>query len=106
MPSIGIDDRVAEAERFGVVHRVDRGRGDRSTNRFMVDITEPIVAAYGEIHRYVGNELIATWKLADGIADAHCVRACFDAFDSLAAEPGLCARFRHAGALVMPKGSS
>jgi adenylate cyclase len=29
--------------------------------------------------------LIATWKLADGVADAHCVRACFDALDRLAA---------------------
>jgi hypothetical protein len=42
----------------------------------VVDITQPIVAADGEIHRYVGDELIASWKLADGIADAHCVRAC------------------------------
>jgi adenylate cyclase len=53
-------------------------------NRFVVDITDPIVAAYGEIHRYVGDELIATWKLADGIADARCLRACFDVLDRMA----------------------
>jgi len=57
----------------------------RLVNRFVIDLTEPIVAASGEIHRYVGDELIATWKLADGVADAHCVRACFDALDRLAA---------------------
>jgi adenylate cyclase len=41
------------------------------------------VAARGEIHRYVGDEMIATWKLVDGVADANCVRACFDALDRL-----------------------
>jgi hypothetical protein len=44
-----------------------------------------MVAAYGEIHRYVGDELIATWKLSNGIADAHCVRARFDAPERLTA---------------------
>jgi adenylate cyclase len=75
---IDIEGSTALAERLGefAFHRL--------INRFVVDITDPIVAAYGEIHRYVGDELIATWKLADGIADAHCVRACFEAFDRLA----------------------
>ena len=76
---IDIEGSTTLAERLGELafHRL--------VNRFVVDITDPIVAAYGEIHRYVGDELIATWKLADGIADAHCVRACFDALDRLAA---------------------
>jgi adenylate cyclase len=75
---IDIEGSTALAERLGELafHRL--------VSRFVVDITVPIVAAYGEIHRYVGDELIATWKLADGIADAHCVRACFDALDRLA----------------------
>ena len=76
---IDIEGSTALAERLGELafHRL--------VNRFVLDITDPIVAAYGEIYRYVGNELIATWKLADGIEDAHCVRACFDALDRLAA---------------------
>ena len=45
---------------------------------------QPIVAARGEIHRYVGDELIATWKLEEGIADGRCVAACFAAIDRLA----------------------
>jgi adenylate cyclase len=56
----------------------------RLVNRFVVDLTEPIVAARGEIHRYVGDELIVTWKLEEGIADARCVEACFAAMDRLA----------------------
>jgi adenylate cyclase len=75
---IDIEGSTALAERLGefAFHRL--------INRFVVDVSEPIVAAYGEIHRYVGDELIASWKLADGITDAHCVRACFDALDRLA----------------------
>jgi adenylate cyclase len=75
---IDIEGSTALAERLGELafHRL--------VSRFVLDITDPIVAAYGEIHRYVGDELIATWKLADGISDAHCVRACFDALDRLA----------------------
>ena len=84
---IDIEGSTALAERLGELafHRL--------VNRFVVDITDPIVAAYGEIHRYVGDELIATWKLADGLADARCVRACFDALDRLAA---LTLEYQHA----------
>ena len=69
---------MALAERLGELafHRL--------VNRFVVDVTTPIVAARGEIHRYVGDQVIASWKLPVGIADAHCVRACFAALDRLA----------------------
>jgi adenylate cyclase len=56
----------------------------RLLNRFVLDLTRPIVAARGEIHRYVGDELIATWKLEEGTADGRCVAACFAAIDQLA----------------------
>jgi adenylate cyclase len=48
----------------------------RLLNRFVTDLTDPIVAARGEIYSYVGDELIATWKLEEGISQARCVRAC------------------------------
>jgi adenylate cyclase len=57
----------------------------RLVNRFVVDLSEAIVAWRGEVHKYVGDELIATWRLRDGVAEARCVRACFEAFDRLAA---------------------
>src|SRR5215469_1669760 len=64
---IDIEGSTALAERLGefAFHRL--------INRFVVDISEQIMAAYGEIHRYVGDKLIASWKLADGVAAAHCV---------------------------------
>jgi adenylate cyclase len=75
---VDLEGSTSLAERLGELafHRL--------VNRFVVDITAPIVATSGEVYRYVGDELIATWKLPDGIVDAHCVRACFAALDRLA----------------------
>jgi adenylate cyclase len=56
----------------------------RLVNRFIDDLTAPIVASRGEIHRYIGDEVIATWKLKDGIIDSRCIAACFAAIDQLA----------------------
>jgi adenylate cyclase len=75
---IDMEGSTALAERLGPLafHRL--------VNRFVNDLTGPIVAARGEIHRYVGDELIATWKFEEGIADGRCVAACFAAIEELA----------------------
>ncbi len=52
-------------------------------NRFIADVTDAIVRHRGEIHKYVGDELIVTWKLAAGLKNARCVRGCFDALARL-----------------------
>jgi adenylate cyclase len=76
---IDLERSTALAERLGdlAFHRL--------VSRFVSDSTDPIVKASGEIYRYVGEELIANWGLADDIAKAHCVRGCFGAPDRLAA---------------------
>jgi adenylate cyclase len=68
----------------GLAERLGPLAFHRLVNRFVNDLTQPIVAARGEIHRYIGDELIATWKLEEGIADGQCVGACFAAIDQLA----------------------
>ena len=68
----------------GLAERLGPLAFHRLLNRFVLDLTQPIVAARGEIHRYIGDELIATWKLKEGIADGRCVAACFAAIDQLA----------------------
>ena len=74
---IDVEGSTGLAERLGPLafHRL--------LNRFVTDLTDPIVAARGEIYSYVGDELIATWKLHEGIAQARCVVACFAAIDLL-----------------------
>ncbi len=68
----------------GLAERLGPLAFHRLVNHFVDDLTQPIVAARGEIHRYIGDELIATWKLEEGIADGRCVAACFGAVDRLA----------------------
>jgi len=75
---IDMKDSTAAAERLGEVdfHRL--------LNRFVNDLTGSIVVQKGRIHKYVGDELIATWPLAEGLKDARCLHACFGAIERLA----------------------
>lgn len=68
----------------GLAERLGPLAFHRLLNWFVLDLTEPIVAARGEIHRYVGDELIATWTLKNGIGSARCIEACFAAMERLA----------------------
>jgi adenylate cyclase len=52
-------------------------------NRFIADVSDAIIGQRGEIHKYVGDELIVTWKLAAGLKEARCLRGCFEALDRL-----------------------
>jgi adenylate cyclase len=77
---IDMEGSTRLAERLGPIafHRL--------LNRFVTDLTEPILSAHGEIYSYVGDELIATWRLDQGVAQARCIIACFDALDAIAAK--------------------
>src|SRR5208337_4490141 len=103
-PMMNMEGSTGLAERLGPLafHRL--------LNRFVTDLTDPIVAARGEIYSYVGDELIATWKLDEGIARARSVAACFAASDQLEraapdyrSEFGVAVKFRtglHCGPVV------
>lgn len=50
---------------------------------FFSDIAAPIARYGGETHRYIGDEVVVTWKLDDAARDARCIRCVF-AIDRLA----------------------
>ena len=68
-----------------IAERLGEERFLHFLNRFITDLSLAIAEAGGEIHKYVGDEIIATWTLAAGLTEAACVRACFAALDRLAA---------------------
>jgi adenylate cyclase len=80
-------------------------------NRFVADLSLAIAGEGGEIHKYVGDEVIATWRLSRAGAPQAAIRACFTARARLAAhaadyqrEFGLVPEFRaalHSGPLVI-----
>jgi len=70
---------TAIAERLGEARFLD------FLNRFITDVSLAIAETGGEIHKYVGDEVIATWAPGAADAGADSVRACFAALDRLAA---------------------
>lgn len=63
-------------------------------SRFIGDVSASVVRHRGEVHRYVGDEVILTWVADEGLRDASCVRAAFAIADTLdAAVPAYEAEF-------------
>jgi len=54
-------------------------------NDVWFDISDAVAACAGEIYKYVGDEIIVTWSVRWGVANARCLRLC-------AAIPGALAR--------------
>jgi class 3 adenylate cyclase len=103
---LDIADSTALAEQLGEVRVHDL------ITRFFFDIDEPIADQGGEVHAYVGDEVIVTWPLSgDPERNARSLR-CFFAIEekmvdlaaSYAQEFGVVPRFRagiHAGPVVV-----
>jgi adenylate cyclase len=53
-------------------------------NDFYYDLTEPILQHKGEIYKYVGDEIIITWKNPAGFESERCLR-CFFAIEEIIA---------------------
>ena len=54
-------------------------------SRFIGDVSASVVRYRGEVHRYVGDEVILTWTAEEGLRSAGCVRAVFEISDTLKA---------------------
>jgi class 3 adenylate cyclase len=72
---VDIKGSTALAERLGD----ERAHGFITSVFF--DIDQPILEHGSEVHSYVGDGLIASWPLAQGIEDARCLR-CFEAIEA------------------------
>jgi len=46
-------------------------------NDFFFDITKCILAARGELYRYVGDQVVVTWDTKEGLKNANCIRTHF-----------------------------
>jgi adenylate cyclase len=47
-------------------------------NEFFYDITDAIVGAEGEIYKYVGDEVIVSWRVMDRIKNSRCIQSFFE----------------------------
>ena len=79
-------------------------------NQLYHDIADPIVGYRGDIHKYVGDEVIITWPRDRGLANANCVLCAFAVTRRIASQAneyqrafGVVPKFRvglHAGTVV------
>ncbi len=47
-------------------------------NDFYRDLTNPIIYKAGEIYQYVGDEIVISWPMEDGLKNANCLRCFYD----------------------------
>ncbi len=52
-------------------------------NDFFRDIAEPISKNKGQIYQYVGDEVVISWPLEDGVSNANCIQCYFDIVDTM-----------------------
>jgi adenylate cyclase len=71
---------TAIAERLGELSYL------KLLNRFVGDVSYAVAEARGGIHKYVGDEVIATWRLAPGANPPACISAAFAALDRIASQ--------------------
>lgn len=50
-------------------------------NDFFRDIAEPISNNKGQIYQYVGDEVVVSWPMEDGLTDSNCLQCFFDIVD-------------------------
>jgi len=46
-------------------------------NQIFHEISQPVLQTKAEIYQYVGDEVVLTWKIADGLENSNCLKAFF-----------------------------
>ncbi len=80
---LDLKNSTAIAERIGHI------QFHRFINEFLFVISEAIIGSKGEIYKYVGDEVIITWKMKEGIKNLRCLRLFFEAEDCIRREKDL-----------------
>lgn len=58
----------------------------RFLHRYFAEMSEPILATGAEVYQYVGDEVVLTWKMKQGLEEAGCVRVFFLIEDQVRAQ--------------------
>lgn len=57
----------------GLAERLGAERFHALLSDFFFDLSDPVLEARGEIHRYVGDGMIVTWPLDEAVSDGRCL---------------------------------
>lgn len=63
--STTVAEKIGDRQYFNFIHD------------FINDATEPILYARGEIYQYIGDEIVVSWKMKNGLEEANCIHCFF-----------------------------
>ncbi len=61
-----------------IAERLGHIKNHEFLNDFFHDMTDPILECKGKIYQYVGDEIVLTWHLKEGLRDLNCIDCFFD----------------------------
>jgi len=70
---LDLNNSTVIAEKLGDI------RFNTLLNEIFYDLTSSILSTYGDIYRYVGDEVVVTWKMKHGLKHSNCIRTFFQA---------------------------
>jgi adenylate cyclase len=73
---------TAFAERLGHVRYFEMLKA------YYADMSDPIIDCGGEIYQYVGDEIVVSWTMDEGLRNNNCIRCFLDMRDALARQAG------------------
>lgn len=62
----------------GIAERIGPIKFHALLDRFFYDLTDPVLASKGEIHKYVGDEVIISWPVDEGKVKGNALTCFFD----------------------------
>lgn len=60
-----------------IAERIGLEKNHEFLNDFFYDMTDPILECKGRIYQYVGDEIVITWHMKEGISDLNCIDCFF-----------------------------
>ena len=61
-----------------IAEKIGLRKNHEFLNDFFHDMTDPILECRGKIYQYVGDEIVLTWQIKDGIKDLNCINCFFN----------------------------
>ncbi|MBK8554049.1 MAG: hypothetical protein IPL53_24575 [Ignavibacteria bacterium] len=61
-----------------IAEKLGHRKNHEFLNDFFHDMTDPILECKGKIYQYVGDEIVLTWHLKEGLKDVNCINCFFN----------------------------
>lgn len=60
-----------------IAERIGHKKQHELINEYFTDMSDAIITTHGSIYQYVGDEIVISWKLAEGLKNSNCLKCFF-----------------------------